>query len=234
MGPSRRRRSTRPTARPGRAKSAPRLRSTPISHGPEPDPQLLDHRAHRPWQVDARRPGPPADGDRVRAGDARPAARLDGARARARDHHQGAGGARPVEGARAEPDRHPGPRRLHLRGLPLAAGVRGRRARRGRGAGDRGADARKRVPGDRERPRDRARRQQDRPPVGRPGRGRRRGERAARRIRRRRRAHLGQDRDERRPGARRDRRADPRAGGCRGRARRARSSSTRATTSTAA
>ena len=54
---------------------------------------------------------------RLRARDARPAARLDGARARARDHDQGAGGARPLERARAQPDRHARARRLHVRGV---------------------------------------------------------------------------------------------------------------------
>ena len=73
-----------------------------------------------------------------------------------------------VEGPRAQPDRHAGPRRLHLRGLALAAGVRGRAARRRRGAGDRGPDPRQRVPRDRERPRDRPGRQQDRPAVADP------------------------------------------------------------------
>src|SRR5262245_63294091 len=47
----------------------------------------------------------------------RPGARLDGPRARARDHHQGAHGAPPLPGARrpdlhAEPHRHAGARRL--------------------------------------------------------------------------------------------------------------------------
>ena len=50
------------------------------------------------------------------------------------------------------------------------AGLRGRAARRRRGAGDRGADARERLPRDRERPRDRPGREQDRPAAGRPGR----------------------------------------------------------------
>ena len=50
------------------------------------------------------------------------------------------------------------------------AGVRGGCPRRRRGAGDRGADARERLPRDRERPRDRSGRQQDRPAVCRPGR----------------------------------------------------------------
>ena len=124
-------------------------------HGPSAHPQLLDHRAHRPRQVDARRPHPPADRHGLGTRDARPDARLDGARARARHHDQGAGRARALEGPRAQPDRHARPRRLHLRGLALAPGVRGRAARRRRSAGDRGADARERVPRDREQPRDR-------------------------------------------------------------------------------
>jgi hypothetical protein len=61
------------------------------------------------------------------------------------------------------------------------------------GAGDRGTDPRERVPGDREQPRDRPGREQDRPAVREPRR-RRRGDRGARRRHRRARAaHLGQD-----------------------------------------
>ena len=75
----------------------------------------------------------------------------------------------------------PGPRRLHLRGVARAPGVRGRAPPRRRGAGDPGADARERLPRDRERPRDRPGREQDRPPAGRPGRGRRGGRRPGRR-----------------------------------------------------
>ena len=150
--------------------AASSLRPTSASAAPSrawtrPHPQLLDHRAHRPRQVDARRPHPRADRDRLRPRDARAGARLDGARARARDHDQGAGRPRHLEGPRAQPDRHARPRRLHLRGLALAAGLRGRAARRRRRAGDRGADGRERVPRDRERPRDRPGRQQDRPAV---------------------------------------------------------------------
>ena len=146
------------------------------------------------------------------------AARLDGARARARDHDQGAGGARALEGPPAQPDRHARSRGLHLRGLALAPGLRGRAARRRRRAGDRGADARERLSRDRERPRDRAAREQDRPAAGRPGRRRCRGRRAGRRGRGQRAAHLGEDRAGGRGSARRDRRADPAA---RGRPRRA-------------
>ena len=142
-------------------------------HGPAAHPQLLDHRAHRPRQVDARRPHPRADACRLAARYARPGARLDGSRARARDHDQGPGRAGRLEGPPAEPDRHARPRRLHLRGLALAAGVRGRAARRRRGAGDRGADARERLSRDREQPRDRPGREQDRPAAGRSRRRRR-------------------------------------------------------------
>ena len=49
-------------------------------------------------------------------------------------------------GPPAEPHRHAGPRRLHVRGVPLAAGLRRSAPRRRRGAGNRGADARQRVP----------------------------------------------------------------------------------------
>ena len=56
------------------------------------------------------------------------------------------------QGVRDEPDRHAGPRRLHLRGVPQPGGVRGRGAGRRRRAGPGGADAGERLPGDRERP----------------------------------------------------------------------------------
>ncbi len=188
------------------------------AHGPEQDPQLLDHRPHRPRQVDAGRPHPRDHRGGLRAGDARAAARLDGSRARARHHDQGPGGARLLEGPRAQPDRYAGARGLHLRGLPLAPGLRGRRPRRRRGAGDRGADAGERIPRDRERARDRPGREQDRPAAGGPRRCVRRGRGAARRRSRARRADLGEDRRERRPGARRGHRTGTRAGGRPGRA----------------
>ena len=129
----RRRRTSLPAVCCGFASSTRYYRCEPASagpdrrHGPRHDPQLLDHRAHRPRQVDARRPHPRADRHRRRPRHARAGARLDGPRARARDHDQGAGRARDLEGPRAQPDRHARARRLHLRGLALAAGVRGRR-----------------------------------------------------------------------------------------------------------
>ena len=64
-----------------------------------PHPQLLHRGAHRPRQVDAGRPHPRGDADALRARDARAGARLDGARARARHHDQGAGRARHVAAA---------------------------------------------------------------------------------------------------------------------------------------
>ena len=113
----------------------------------------------------------------------------------------------------------PGPRRLHLRGLAVAAGVRGRAARRRRGAGDRGADGRERLPRDREQPRDRPGREQDRP-AGRPTRTapppRSRSSSATTRATCSRiSAKTG---DGVADGARRDRRADPAAGRRPGRA----------------
>ena len=74
----------------------------------------------------------------------------------------------------------PGPRRLLLRGVALAGGVRGRRARRGRDAGRRGADARQCLSRHPQQPRDRAGHQQDRPAVRRAG-ARARADRAGRR-----------------------------------------------------
>ena len=159
-----------------------------------PHPQLLHRGAHRPRQVDAGRPRARGHRDPLRARDARAGARLDGARARARDHDQGAGRPRHVARAPAQPDRHAGPRRLHLRGLARAPGVRGRDPRRRRGAGHRGADARQRLPRDREQPRDRPGREQDRPTPGQPRRGCGRGRRAGGGGSRTRPADLGQDR----------------------------------------
>ena len=72
---------------------APRNLSWPHG-GPGPHPELLDHRPYRPWEVDAGRPHPRDDPHGRPALDARAAARLDGPRARARDHDQGPGGAR--------------------------------------------------------------------------------------------------------------------------------------------
>ena len=90
-------------------------------------------------------------GRRRRPRDASPVPRPHGHRARARHHGQEPGGAHPLAGRRrhlrAQHDRHPGPRRLHLRGLALACRVRGRDPARRRRAGDRGADAREPLPG---------------------------------------------------------------------------------------
>ena len=106
---------------------------------------------------------------------------------------------------RAQHDRHPGARRLHLRGLAVAGRVRGLRAAGRRGAGHRGADAGQPVPRARERPADHPGAQQDRPAVG-PAGEVRRGARAHHRLRPvRRAAGQREDRRGRRRAARRDR-----------------------------
>ena len=136
------------------------------------DPQLLHHRAHRPRQVDPRRPDAAAHRRRRRPLHARPVPRPHGHRARARHHDQVAGRAHAVgargRDVRAQHDRHPRPRRLHLRGLPLARRVRGRDPARRRGPGHRGPDPRQPLPGDGQRPRDHPGAQQDRPAGRRP------------------------------------------------------------------
>ena len=121
-----------------------------------PHPQLLDHRPHRPRQVDPGRPHPRGHRRRRPEENAGADARLDGPRARARDHDQGPGGAGRVQGRRRAdlppaPDRHARPRRLLLRGLAQPRRLRGRPARRRRRPGGRGADRRQHLPGDRER-----------------------------------------------------------------------------------
>ena len=58
-------------------------------HPTQPDPQLLDHRPYRPRQVHPRRPPDPDHRRADRARDDQPGARQHGARAGARDHHQG-------------------------------------------------------------------------------------------------------------------------------------------------
>ncbi len=99
-------------------------------------------------------------------------ARLDGPRARARDHDQGPR-RRPAllaaDGTRVppQPDRHAGARRLRLRGLALARRLRGGAAGGRRRAGRRGPDPRQRLPRGRERPAHHPGPQQDRPAVGR-------------------------------------------------------------------
>ena len=154
-------------------------------HGPAAHPQLLDHRPHRPREVDARRPHPRADPHRRPAGDAGAAAGLDGPRARAGDHDQGPGGARVLHrpgrpDLPAAPDRHARARGLHLRGLPFAGRVRGGAAGRGRLPGGGGADRGQHLPGGGVGPRADPVPEQDRPPRGRTRAGGRRSERADR------------------------------------------------------
>ena len=84
----------------------------------------------------------------------------------------------------AAPDRHARARRLHLRGLALAGGVRGRAARRRRLPGGRGADGRQHLPGGRVGARADPVPEQDRPAGRRARAGGGRSRRADRRARR--------------------------------------------------
>ena len=94
------------------------------------DPELLHHRAHRPRQVHAGRPHAADHRGRRRPPDARAVPRPDGHRAGTRHHRQIPGRPHALDralrrrrgpGLRAQHDRHPRPRRLHLRGLPVAS-----------------------------------------------------------------------------------------------------------------
>ena len=221
----RRGRREAPSVLAGRLRDRPRRRlpsHTPrLAHGP--DPQLLDHRPHRPRQVDAGRPHPRAHRRRRPDENAGADARLDGPRARARDHDQGPGRAGRVHRRRRPdlppaPDRHARPRRLLLRGLAQPRRLRGRAAGRRRRPGGRGADRRQHLPGDRERAGADPGDQQGRPARRRAGAGRRGDRRPDRRRPRGSALDLGQDRRGRARGAGGDRRADP---GAQGRARRA-------------
>ena len=183
---------------------APRQYRPPARCDRPPDPaQLLHHRAHRPRQVDARRPDAAAHRRGGGARDAGAVPRPHGHRARARHHHQEPGGTRPVRGGgrqdvHPEPDRHPRPRRLHLRGQPQPGGVRGSGAAGGRRPGHRGPDSREPVPRDGGRPARHPGAEQDRP-AGRPaGEVRGRDRAYPRRRPRRRPAGLRQDRRRRR------------------------------------
>ena len=154
--------------------------------------QLLDHRAHRPWQVDARRSHP--RGDRTVAARDMREQLLD-----SMDLERERGITIKAQAVRVAWKGHelnlidtPGPRRLHLRGLAIAPGVRGRAPRRRRRTGHRGADARQRLSRDRERPRDRPGREQDRPPAADPD-GASARSRTCSATTRRGRPHLGED-----------------------------------------
>ena len=156
-------------------------------HGSAAHPQLLDHRPHRPRQVDAGRSHPRAHPHRRDEGHAGPAAGLDGPRARAGDHDQGPGGARVLHrqgraDLPAASDRHARARGLHLRGLPLAGGVRGGAAGRGRLPGGGGPDGRQHLPGGGVGAGADPLPEQDRPARGRARAGGRRSERADRRA----------------------------------------------------
>lgn len=193
---------------------------------PGADPQFLHHRAHRPRQVHARRPDAPADRSGRAAADARSVPRPHGHRARARHHDQVPGGAvavgpdpRQERHAHPQHDRHPGARRLHLRGLPLARRLRGHDPAGRRRPGHRGPDPRQPLPGDGERPHDHPGAQQDRP-AGRAAGEVRRGAGEPGRLRPRRRPQgVREDRSGRRGAAGQGGRRDPRPGRRQGRPR---------------
>ena len=131
-----------------------------------PHPQLLHRGAYRPRQIDAGRPSAGGHAHRRGPRHARPVPGQDGPGARARDNDQGSGGptAPPPgwHGFRPEPDRYPRSRGLHLRGLAVAGGLRGRDLVGRRRAGPGGSDPGQLPPGARRRPRDRPRAEQDR------------------------------------------------------------------------
>ncbi len=196
-----------------RSQAGRRADSVMDRHGSLPHPEFLDHRPHRPWQVDAVRSHPRDHRSGPGSRHEGPVSRLDGPRTRAGHHDQGPERPRRLEGLHVPPHRHAGSRRLRLRGQPLVGGMRGRGAGGRRRPGDRGPDPRQLLSGARARPRDRRLPQQDRPPGGRP-RSVRDGDRD--RARHRRRGHpqdLGQDRRGCARAARRHRRADPTPGG---------------------
>ena len=106
--------------------------------------QLLHHCPHRPRKIDPRRSVDPVVWRSVRARDGGAGARLDGHRARARHHDQGAERHALLRRARRAPlpaqlHRHARSRRLQLRSLAFAGGVRRRVARRRRRARRRSA-----------------------------------------------------------------------------------------------
>ena len=188
------------------------MRGRPRGHS-----QFLHHQPRRSRQVDALGPDPRTDQGRRPPGHESPVPRFDGPRARARHHDQGPERAGALARPCAPADRHPGPRRLRLRGLEEPRGLRGGGAPRRRVAGHRGPDARELLPRPRARPRDRRRAQQDRPPRRRPGPVRGRDRARPRASGRADPADLRQDGSRRRRPPRRGRAPDPGSEGRSGR-----------------
>ena len=181
------------------------------------------HRPRRPRQVDARRPSARSDGHGRQAQHEGAAARHARPRARARHNDKIRPRAHELQGARrahlrAEPHRHAGPRRLLIRGLALARGLRGRGARRRRLTGRRGADGGQQLPRGGPRPRARAGAQQDRPSLVAPRPGQKGARGHHRHQRGRRRDDFRKDWRGRAGAARAHSARHPRAGGRRGRA----------------
>ncbi len=138
-GPSRRRRSTSAPPLwevrfPARYEDLPSSQSAPPPGKTVRDhPRLLHHRAHRPRQVDAGRPhaasrsmingAAPGRSTSTRSTSSASAASRSTSRSGCHRRSRSTTHARPAR-LRAEHDRRPRPRRLHLRGLALARGVR--------------------------------------------------------------------------------------------------------------
>ena len=90
----------------------------------EEHPQLLHHRPHRPREKHPGRSAPPNHGNHFRPRIAGANAGRHGFGAGARHHHQKPRHPNAVprqgrRGLRVEPDRHPRPRRLQLRSVPV-------------------------------------------------------------------------------------------------------------------
>src|ERR1700722_3352963 len=99
-----------------------------LPHGSRFYPEFLDHRAHRPRQVDASRPPPGSHWSAAAARDDGAGAGHHGPGARARHHHQSACRATELQGRRrpdvsAQPDRHAGPRGFYLRSIAQPASL---------------------------------------------------------------------------------------------------------------
>ncbi len=143
---------------------------------PQPNPQLFDHRPHRPRQVHHRRPlYPDLRGSRS-AGDVGTSAGLHGPGAGTGHHHQGPERYPGLQGEE-RPDlppqlhRHPGARGLLLRGIAFARRLRGGAPGRGRCPGGRGPERGQLLHGHRAGARGPAGPEQDRPALGGPGQG---------------------------------------------------------------
>ena len=189
----------------------------------EKHPKFLHHSPHRPRQIDTRRPSAGEDQHAQPARNAVAGARRHGPRTRKGNHHQEPRHPDGVHGPRrtavhAQPDRHPGTRRLLVRSV-----ARNRLVRRGaaggrRHAGHSGADDFEPLPRRGARPGDHPRAEQDRHGFGDDRRGEGSGDRPHRMQGGGYSAGIGQDGTGRRRGVGSDRKPHSRSHGRRGRA----------------